>query len=297
MQENIQKAGFIAVVGRPNAGKSSLLNWLVDEKIAMVSKKANATRKRSNIIVMHKNAQLIFVDTPGIHEKERALNKFMLNETLKAIGDCDLILFLTPIHDSLQNYEKFLHVNKDKDHIILLTKTDQATNKQILDELNKYNQYSDRYKAIFPISIKNKSDKNYFLDLIVNFIPNHPFLYDPEIITTQMIKEVYKEFIREAIFENTSDEVPYSTDVKIDQIEENENLERIFATIIVEKESQKAIIIGKEATTLKRIGKYARVMIEKLSGKKVYLRFNVMINKNWTKNEQKIKKLNYCHEK
>jgi len=293
MQDSVQKAGFIAVVGRPNAGKSSLLNWLVDEKIAMVSKKANATRKRSNIIVMHKNAQLIFIDTPGIHEKERALNKFMLNEAIKAIGDCDLILFLTPIHDSLENYEKFLHVSKNKNHIVLLTKTDQASNKQILEELNKYNAYSDKYKAIFPISIKNRSDKNYLLDMIVNFIPEHPFLYDPEIITTQMMREIYKEFIREAIFEYTSDEVPYSTDVKIDKIEENENLERIFATIVIEKESQKAIIIGKDGATLKRIGTHSRMMIEKLCNKKAYLRLYVDTSRNWTKSKQKIKQFNY----
>jgi len=293
MQDSVQKAGFIAVIGRPNAGKSSLLNWLVDEKIAMVSKKANATRKRSNIIVMHKNAQLIFIDTPGIHEKERALNKFMLNEAIKAIGDCDLILFLNPIHDSLQNYEKFLQLNKNKDHIVLLTKADEASNKQILEELSKYSAYSDKYRAIFPISIKNRSDKNYLLDMIINFIPEHPFLYDPEIITTQMMREIYKEYIREAIFEYTSDEVPYSTDVKIDKIEENENLEKVFATIIVEKESQKSIIIGRNGDTLKRIGTHSRIMIEKLCDKKVFLKLHVEVNKNWTKNKQKIKQLDY----
>lgn len=291
--ENTQKAGFVAIVGRPNAGKSSLLNWLVDEKIAMVSKKANATRKRANIIVMHKNTQIIFVDTPGIHEKERALNKFMLNETMKAIGDCDLVLFLAPAQDSLINYEKFLNINQNKKHIVLLTKTDESTKEQILNKLHEYSIYSDKYEAIFPISIKNRSDKNYLLDLLEKFIPNHPFLFDPEIITTQMIREIYKEFIREAIFEYTSDEVPYSSDVNIEKIEESEKLEKIFATIIVEKESQKAIMIGKNADTLKRIGKHSRLMIEDLSGKKIYLKLQVDINTNWTKNEQKLKKYNY----
>lgn len=292
-----QKAGFVAVVGRPNAGKSSLLNWLVDEKIAMVSQKANATRKRSNIIVMHKNAQIIFIDTPGIHESEKILNKFMLEETLKAIGDCDLILFLSPIHDSLEHYEKFLHVAKDKEHVVLLTKTDQVTNKLTLETLHKYNKYSNRYKAIFPISIKNLSDKNYLLDLLINFIPNHPFLYDPDIITTEMSREIYKEFIREAIFKFTNDEVPYSTDVIIDKVDEGENLEKIFAKIVVEKESQKAIVIGKEATTLKRIGTNARINIEKLSGKKTYLKLHVIADKNWIKDKYKINKLNIFFNK
>ncbi|HIE34782.1 MAG TPA: GTPase Era, partial [Campylobacterales bacterium] len=127
------KAGFVALVGRPNAGKSSLLNWLLGEKIAMVSHKAQATRKRLNAIVMHKNNQIIFVDTPGIHEKEKLLNRFMLEEALKAIGDCDLILFLSPVTDSLKNYEKFLELNrKNRPHIVLLTKIDQVSNEDLL---------------------------------------------------------------------------------------------------------------------------------------------------------------------
>lgn len=293
MQDSKQKAGFLAVVGRPNVGKSSLLNWLIDEKIAMVSKKANATRKRANIIVMHNNAQLIFVDTPGIHEKERALNKFMLTEALKAIGDCDVILFLSAVNDSLEHYKNFLSLNPSKDHIVLLTKTDQYSKEMILKKLGEFLPYSSNFKAILPISTKNRSDKNYLLDFLVDFIPEHPFFYDPEIITTQMIKEIYGELIRESIFEFVSDEIPYSSNVKIEKIEELDNLDKIFATIVVEKESQKAIIIGKNAETLKRIGKGARLAIEGFCMKKVFLKLHVIVNKNWTKDEQKIKKLGF----
>ena len=128
------KAGFVAVVGRPNAGKSTLLNYVVGEKLAMVSKKAQATRKRMNIIVMHEDAQIIFVDTPGIHEKERLLNQFMMDEALKAIGDADLIVFLAPITDKLTEYEKFLKMTEAKGtkHILLLTKMDHVKQGDIL---------------------------------------------------------------------------------------------------------------------------------------------------------------------
>ncbi|MFV0480844.1 MAG: GTPase Era [Campylobacteraceae bacterium] len=289
MIETKERAGFVAVVGKPNAGKSSLLNWLVDEKIAMVSKKANATRKRANVIVMHKDTQFIFVDTPGIHEKERVLNKFMLEESLKAMGDCDLILFLVPITDSIKSYQDFLALHNNKPHVVLLTKCDNVGNKQILEKLSEYNTLSANFKEIIPISIKHNSNKKYLLDSLEKYIPIHPFLFDPEILTTQMSKEIYKEYIREAIFQFTSDEVPYSSNVIIDKVEENEHIDNIFATIIVEKESQKAIVIGKDAATLKRIGKYAREEIEKLTNKQIFLKIYVFVDKNWTKSLKKIK--------
>src|SRR5690606_6579382 len=133
---NMTKCGYVSVVGRPNAGKSSLLNWLVGEKIAMVSHKANATRKRSNIIVMHNDDQIVFVDTPGLHETEKLLNQFMLDEALKAMGDCDLILFLAPVTDQLCHYEEFLEKNKKKTkHILLLTKIDFVSNEEVLEKM------------------------------------------------------------------------------------------------------------------------------------------------------------------
>lgn len=291
---NKEKAGFIAVVGRPNAGKSSLLNWLVDEKIAMVSKKSNATRKRANIIVMHENTQFIFIDTPGIHQKERLLNKFMMEETLRAIGDCDLILFLSPINDSIENYNKFLQINKSKKkHVVLLTKCDTVSNKYVLNKLKEYGSHSDDYEAIIPVSTKHVGDKIYLLKTLSNFIPFHPYLYDPELITTLMMRDIYKELIREAIFNFTSDEVPYSSDVQIDKVEELSNIENIYATIIVEKESQKSIMIGKNGATLKRIGTHSRFLIENLIDKKVFLKLLIIVNKNWTKNNKTLKKLGF----
>ena len=291
------KCGYVSVVGRPNAGKSSLLNWLVGEKIAMVSHKANATRKRSNIIVMHEDDQIIFVDTPGIHETEKLLNQFMLEEALRAMGDCDLILFLAPVTDSLKYYEDFLEKNKkNTKHILLLTKIDFVNNDELMAKLKEYEKYSDKYEAIIPISIKKATKKADILDEVVKYLPEHPYLFDPEIMTTEHLRDIYKEFIRESIFENISDEIPYETDVIVNKVEEKSNVDVIKATIIVQKDTQKGMIIGQNATAIKRIGKAARIKIEKLSGKKCYLELFVSIKKNWTKNKDALKSMGYDME-
>lgn len=288
------KSGFVALIGRPNAGKSSLLNWLLGEKIALVSHKAQATRKRMNAIVMHKNAQIIFIDTPGIHEKERLLNKFMLEEALKAIGDCDLILFLSPVTDSVEHYRKFLELNKkNTPHIVVLTKIDQVDNAAILKKIGEFKKYQDRFLELIPVSITKNIGKKDLLDTIIKYLPEHPYYYDPQLLTTQNIRDIYKELIRESLFENLSDEIPYETDVIIEKIEESENLDKIYAMIIVEKSSQKGIIIGKKGSTLRRIGKTARKKMEEFSGKKIYLELFVVVKKGWTKDKKSLEELGY----
>ncbi|WP_428024053.1 GTPase Era [Arcobacter sp.] len=288
------KCGYVSVIGRPNAGKSSLLNWLVGEKIAMVSHKANATRKRSNIIVMHNDDQVIFVDTPGLHETEKLLNQFMLDEALKAMGDCDLILFLAPVTDKITHYEAFLEKNKkNTKHILLLTKIDFVSNSEVLEKMKEYEKYSDKYESIIPVSIKKATTHADILDDVVKYLPEHPYLFDPEILTTEHLRDIFKEFIRESIFENISDEIPYETDVIINKVEEKSNVDVIKATIIVQKSTQKGMIIGKNATAIKRIGKDARLKIEKLTGKKCFLELFVSIKKGWTKNKEGLKDLGY----
>ncbi|MCJ8326574.1 MAG: GTPase Era [Campylobacterales bacterium] len=290
----MNKCGYVSVIGRPNAGKSSLVNWLVGEKIAMVSHKANATRRRSNIIVMHGEDQIIFVDTPGIHQTEKLLNQFMLDEALKAMGDCDLILFLAPVTDKISHYEDFLVKNKKNvKHILLLTKTDFVSNKEILDKMEEYEKHADKFESIIPVSIKKATTHADILDYVVRHLPEHPHLFDPEIMTTEHMRDIFKEFIREAIFDNISDEIPYETDVLINKVEEKDNIDVIKATIIVGKATQKGMIIGKGAIAIKRIGKDARLKIEKLTGKKVYLELFVSVKKGWTKSAAGLQELGY----
>ncbi|WP_297483832.1 GTPase Era [Sulfurimonas sp.] len=292
------KAGFVSLIGRPNAGKSTLMNSLLGEKIAMVSQKANATRKRSNAIVMHDNAQIIFIDTPGLHEKEKMLNQFMLDEALKAMGDCDLIVYLAPITDSTEPYEKFLKRNNGKiKHIIVLSKIDQVSQDKLFKRIASYNQYAEHFEALIPVAIPRQVGHKDLLDTIAKLLPESPFLYDPEDLTSELVRDIYAGFIREAIFENISDEVPYESDVIIDSIEEEQGIDRIYATIIIEKESQKGIIIGKGGESIKRIGKSAREKIERLSTKKAYLNLQVTVKKGWTKDKNFLKEIGYDHAK
>jgi GTP-binding protein Era len=267
----------------------------VGEKLAMVSKKAQATRRRMNIIVMHRNAQIIFDDTPGIHEKERLLNQFMLDEALKAMGDSDLILFLAPASDKLTEYEKFLALPQSKNikHIIVLTKIDHVRQGDLLKKLGEYQKYQDRFEAIIPFSVNKGVGKDQLLDEIAKYLPESPFLYDPEILTTENIRDIYKELIREAIFENLSDEIPYESDVTIERIEESDKMDRIHATVVVEKETQKGIIVGNRGETIKRVGMTARKQMEFFSGKKIYLNLFVSVKKGWSKNRESLEEFGY----
>lgn len=288
------KAGFISLIGRPNAGKSTLMNSLLGEKIAMVSQKANATRKRSNAIVMYENAQLIFVDTPGLHDREKLLNQFMLDEALKAMGDCDLIVYLAPVTDSVENYEKFLKLNNSKvKHIIALSKIDMVSQDKLFKKILQYNQFSEHFEALIPMAIPRKVGHDDLLKTIAKLLPESPFLFDPDDLTSELVRDIYAGFIREAIFKSVSDEVPYESDVLIDKIEESRGVDKVFATIIVEKESQKGIVIGKDGSAIKRIGKYAREKMEKLSDKKIYLELQVDVKKGWSKDKAYLEKIGY----
>jgi GTP-binding protein Era len=288
------RAGFVSLIGRPNAGKSTLMNSLLGENIAMVSHKANATRRRSNAIVMYNNAQIIFVDTPGLHEREKILNQFMLDEALKAMGDCDLIVYLAPITDSLEHYEKFLKINNDKvKHIIVLSKIDQVSKDKLFKRIASYNKYADKFEALIPVAVPKKQGHEELLKVITKNLPLSPYLFDPEDLTSELVRDIYSGFIREAVFENVSDEVPYESDVIIESIEEEAGIDRVYAMIIIEKESQKGIIIGKGGESIKRIGKSAREKIERLSGKKLFLNLQVVVKKGWTKDKNFLEEIGY----
>jgi GTPase len=290
----VNKAGFVALVGRPNAGKSTLMNWILGEKIALVSQKANATRRRSNAIVMHNDDQIIFVDTPGLHHAEKLLNQYMLEEALKAIGDCDIVVYLAPASDKTIHYEKFLELNSDKrKHIIVLSKIDQISQAELLKKIGEYNKFSDHFLALIPMSVTKNVGKNDLLNTLTKYLDESPYLYDPEDMTTEKMRDIYKEFIREAIFDNISDEIPYESDVIIDKIDEDAPVEHIRATIIVEKDSQKGIIIGKGGAAIKRIGKNAREKIERLASKPVYLELFVSVKKGWTSDKKFLSDLGY----
>lgn len=291
-QDISSKAGFVAVVGRPNAGKSTLVNALINEKIAMVSHKANATRKRQHIILMHENVQIVLVDTPGIQNRSGELDRYMLKETSKALEESDLILFVADMADKVDLYWEFLEQIGNRKHMIVLTKMDNFTHEKRMKKLLEYSQFQDRFLSIVPISAKT-SDFGALVKEIASHMPPSAWYYDPEDLTTNSIRSIVKEFVRESLFENLSQELPYETEVMIDRYTQKRNVVYISATIIVGKESQKGMVIGKNGVTIKRIGKVAREKIEQFVGSKTFLELSVRVVLNWMRDKEALKKIGY----
>ena len=285
------RSGFVSIIGRTNAGKSSLLNALLNEKIAIVSHKQNATRRKINGIVMNEGDQIIFVDTPGLHESEKILNKLMINEAVKSMGDCDAMIFIASVHDDTSDYEKFLNLNPKKPHILVLSKVDEVSNEKLLKKMMQYQNFQSRFTALVPFSIKKQSYQKPLLDEICKLLPEHAYFYDPQFLTDTNEKESFRDFILEAIYENLSDEIPYLSDVSVDKVVEKAGITEIFATIITEKDTHKSMIIGKNGETIKRIGIFARKLIKNLTNCKIYLKLDVVVKRGWSKDEKIIKKL------
>ena len=287
------KCGFVAVIGKPNAGKSTLLNWLVGEKIMLVSHKANATRKRLKGILMHNEAQIVLIDTPGLQTGKKLLNEYMLGEAIKAVSDADLVLFIADARFAKKDYEEFLSISEGKPHILLVNKIDMLTHEKLLATIDELNGYENGFLELIPISATKESGKKEILDTVVKYLPDSPYLYDPELLTDQNIRDIYKEIIREELFNGLSDEIPYETDVVINKIDESDTLDKVYATIIANKDSQKAMIVGKGGQTIKRIGTKARVALEKFAQKKIHLELFVKTNKNWTTDKKGLAEYGY----
>lgn len=291
------KAGFVGIIGRTNAGKSTLLNTLVGENLALISHKQNATRTKMNFIVPYTNkqnekSQIIFVDTPGLHKKEKFLNKFMIEVALKVMNDCDLCVFVAAFGDDLKQYREFLDIYKKK-HILLINKIDKASKEAQLKEIQKYAEFSENFYVLIPISAKSGLNLDSMLEEISKLLPKSPALFDEELLTNNTMREIVKELIRESIFMNLSDELPYESDVLVTSYKTDKNLTKIQANIYVKKNSQKIIFIGKNGETIKRIGIVARKKIENLIESKVFLKLNIIVDKDFGKDLKNLKKFGY----
>ena len=285
------KSGFVSIIGRTNAGKSSFLNALLNEKIAIVSHKQNATRRKIKGIVMNGEDQIIFTDTPGLHESNKAINQLLISQAIKSMGDCDLIVFLAPIHDDTSDYEKFLALNPEKPHILVLTKVDESSNAKVLEKITQYQKFQDKFAALLTFSTKQPTYKKPLLDEICKLLPEHEYFYDPEFLTPTNEKEIFREFILEAIYENLSDEIPYLSDAIIKSVKEKTGITEIYASIITERDIHKSMIIGKNGETIKRIGIFARKLIQNLTNTKVFLKLDVVVKKGWSKEEKSLNKI------
>ena len=296
IQTENTKCGFVAVVGKPNAGKSTLLNWLIGEKIMLVSHKANATRKRLKGILMHNDAQIILVDTPGLQTGKKLLNEYMLSEAVKALQDADLTLFIADGRTAERDYAEYLELAGDKPHILLVNKIDMLQKERLAQTLDGLNSGNKKFLELIPISATKEKGGKQILDSIVKYLPDSPYLYDPEFLTDQTIREIYKEIIREELFNGLSDEIPYETEVVINKIHESDTFDKVEATIIANKDSQKAMIIGKGGQTIKRIGTRARIALERFSQKKIHLELFVKTSKNWVTSKQELAEYGYDFE-
>lgn len=287
----MQKAGFISVIGRTNAGKSSLINALLGEKLALVSHKQNATRRKINAIVMHENNQLIFIDTPGLHTSQKLFNQKLVEIALKSIEGVDLILFVVSAKDSTKDYEGFLSLNSKAPHILILNKVDLLSNEALLAKMNEYSKFSSHFKALIPFSNKHKSYKKALLDEASKYLPQHPYYYDEDLLSNSNEKELYRDFILQALFENFSDELPYCCEVAIDCVRDTKNLVYIEALIITDTPSHKSMLIGKDGQSIKRLGLNARKILEAFIQRKVMLKLLVQVKKSWQKDEDFLKKV------
>ncbi|MGB9755713.1 MAG: GTPase Era [Desulfurella sp.] len=281
------KSGYIALIGKPNVGKSTFLNLMIGEKLSIVTNKPQTTRTPIKGILTTDSYQIIFIDTPGIHESQKKLNQIMLSSIKSTIEDADVCFIIadSPGNDYLKNFEDLL---SKKNTILLINKTDKLTKEQI-DSIRAEFMIIDP-KKIIVTSLIMDNPKEEILNAILEELKEGPKYYTEDEISINSLRFLASEFIRETLIENLSEELPYYIAVVIDEFKErNENLTYIKAIIYTEKDSQKAIIIGQNGSMLKKIGSSARKKIEYLIDKKVYLELWVKVKKGWTKNEKLIK--------
>lgn len=284
------KSGFIGIVGRPNAGKSTLFNAIIGDNISIVADKPQTTRNKITGIKNLPDAQLIFLDTPGMHKPKTPLNRAMIQTARETIGDADVLLMLIEANSAVHPHDLFLIESLAQIKVpvfLVINKIDLIEKKFLLPLIDKFRTLYD-YREIFPISALKGDGLAALLDAIKELLPEGPQLFPEDILTDATERFIAAEFIREKIILLTKQEIPYASAVTIDLFKEDKekNLIRISATISVEKESQKAIMIGKKGAMLKNIGIQARLQMEKFFGTRVYLELFVRVKKDWTSSDK-----------
>jgi GTP-binding protein Era len=289
------RSGYIAIVGRPNVGKSTLLNRLVGEKISIVSRKAQTTRHRITGIVTTADAQYVFVDTPGFQTKfANALNRAMNRGVTQTLSDVDLVLFVVEAgrYDAKDQAVVRL-LPKDRPVILVVNKTDQFKDRNdLLPFLAQVSAEHD-YAAIVPVSATKGRQTDVLLSEARKHLPNEGLMFPEDDLTDKSERFLAAEYVREKVFRLLGDELPYSTTVEIEKFEIEGNLRRIFAAIVVDRDSHKAIVIGKGGESLKRIASEARQDMERLFDGKVYLEVWVKVKSGWNDDERLLKSLGY----
>lgn len=295
------KSGFVTIIGRPNVGKSTLLNQILGQKIVIATDKAQTTRKRIKGILTNEKGQIVFVDTPGVHKPLNKLGEFLLDEAKVAVPDSDIILFLVDGSEPAGKGDKWIAENiikkAEQPVIIVLNKLDKIKNMQkIEDNLLTYKTLFEKNFPVVRISAKTGRNKDTLLDNIYKKLPDGDLLYPEDVLTEETMRDVASEIIREKILLNTQDEIPHSIAVMIDDYKEEDTIDKIYATIFCEHKSQKGILIGKNGSLLKTIGTQARLELEEIVEKKVFLNLTVKVEKDWRKKDKTLKNFGYNSE-
>ena len=294
------KSGFVAIIGRPNVGKSTLLNQILGQKIVITTDKAQTTRKRIKGILTTQEGQIVFVDTPGVHKPLNKLGEFLLDEAKIAVPDADVILFLVDGSDPAGKGDNWIAQNLLQTKIpiiIVMNKVDKIKKPEKVEEnLLSYKTLFNENLPVVKISAKTGRNIDTLLKNIYKKLPDGEALYPEDVVTEETMRDVTEEIIREKILLNTSDEIPHSVAVKVTNYFEKEDIDKIYATIYCEQKSQKGILIGKGGSLLKKIGTEARLELEKSVEKKVYLELEVKVEKDWRKKQKVLKDFGYQQE-
>lgn len=295
------RSGFVSIIGRPNAGKSTLLNSLVGEKVAIVTHKPQTTRHRIQGFVNVKGGhgrppgQIVFIDTPGVHKPDSPLGSRMMREVNSALEERDLVLLIVDAIQPFGKGDQFvldLLEQVSSPVILLLNKIDAIEKPKLLEIIDHYSKLRD-FAEIIPISATKRKGLEELVDQVIKRMPDGPRYFERDQITDQPERALVAEMIRERVLIETGQEVPYASAVKIERFEAGERLTRIAAAIYCEREGQKAILIGKGGAMLKRIGTSARRQIERLVGTKVFLELFVKVRENWRNSEAALDELDW----
>ncbi|MBU5427101.1 GTPase Era [Tissierella pigra] len=291
------KSGFVTVIGRPNVGKSTLLNQVIGEKISIISDKPQTTRNKIQLVYTEENSQIVFLDTPGIQMPKNKLGEYMLKISKSTLEEVDVVTFMVDNSMEIGTMDNLIIEDLKKIStpiVLLINKTDKLTEEEVLQLIDKYGKMN-MFEEIIPISALNNNNIERYIEVLKSKLPEGPQYFPEDMITDQPERFVIAEIIREKALLSLEEEVPHGIYVSIDGVKEREgkDLIDVFANIYCEKDSHKGIVIGKKGTKLKEIGQNARMDIESLLGSKVNLQIWVKVEKNWRERENKVKYFGY----
>ncbi|WP_344783877.1 GTPase Era [Microbacterium kribbense] len=293
------RCGFVTFVGRPNVGKSTLTNALVGEKVAIISEKPQTTRRAIRGILNRPDGQLIIVDTPGIHRPRTLLGQRLNDLVEQVLGDVDVIAFCAPATEKVGPGDRRIAASLDgyrrAKKVAIVTKTDAASRDQITERLLEVDALREDWDAVIPLSAQSGQQLDVVVDELLKLMPRGPALYPDGVVTDESVPDRVAEMIREAALAGVRDELPHSIAVVVQEIapREGSELTDVFADIIVERDSQKAIIIGHKGSRLKEVGARARAQIEPLVGSRVYLSLHVRVAKEWQRDPKQLGRLGF----